>query len=225
MEDKNKDMTGKYLIVTGGYLSVSFAKKYIEENPFEKIIFVDSALNHQKDLGVEPDYIIGDFDSVDPSVLEETEKQYEEERFVRMKPEKDFTDTDIALMFAMEQGAKEIAILGATGSRVDHMIANIHILMKPLSYGISAYLLDEYNKIYLVDSNITLKKENMYGPYISVLPLTEEAVAVFLRGFKYNLSDATLTIGESLGISNEIQDDVALLEVSEGVLIIIEAKD
>lgn len=213
--------------MTGGSIELSFVKEYIKKEAFDRVIAVDSGLEVVDKLGIYPDYILGDFDSVSMEVLKKYEAMEEEWgiRFIRLSTEKDMSDTHEALRLAIDEYAEDIVVLGATGSRIDHVLANVNVLIVPLSFGVEACLLDAHNKIYLTDHNIVLKKDEVYGPYVSLLPLTEECCALFLRGFKYNLNNATLTIGDSIGISNEIVEDIALLEMGEGVLVVIESRD
>ena len=140
-------------------------------------------------------------------------------------PEKDYTDTDIALKLAIQLNSSSITIMGALGKRMDHALANIHILKDTLELGIPCQILDCYNKIYLVKDPKTLYKNKTYGKYISLIPLTSTVNGVTLNGFKYPLKDYTLKIGESLGISNEIVDNVATIEIKQGILIVIESID
>lgn len=171
-----------------------------------------------------PNHIVGDFDSVSTKILENYQNQ-PEIIFHKYNPEKDNTDTDMALKLAIESKSSSITILGALGKRMDHAISNIHILKETLKAKIPTQILDTYNKIYLIDSNITLQKDQTYGKYISLIPLTSIVEGLTLTGFKYPLKNADLSIGLSLGVSNEIEEEVASIELKNGILIVIESKD
>lgn len=175
-------------------------------------------------LRIIPNHIVGDFDSVSPKVLEFYKKQTQI-TFHQFDAEKDNTDTDIALKLAIKLKSSKITIWGALGKRMDHAIANIHILKDALEKEIPCQILDEYNKIYLIDKEINLKKDKVYGRYISLIPLTDTVNGLTLTGFKYPLNNYILPIGISLGISNEIIENVAHIEIKEGILIVIESKD
>ena len=157
----------KFIIITGGNINKEFLQKVLEENKYNKIIAADKGLETLNKINVKPDYIIGDFDSVNKEILE----QYKNIPITYLKPEKDFTDTHMALKLAIEQGAKKITIVGAIGTRVDHSIANIHILKEALEKGVEAEIINENNKIKLINKNIKIKKEDEYK-YISLIPLT-----------------------------------------------------
>lgn len=171
-----------------------------------------------------PNYVVGDFDSVSTKILESYQDK-PEITFRKYNPEKDNTDTDIALRLAIELKSSSIIILGALGKRMDHAISNIHILKEALKAKIPCQILDTYNRIYLIDSKITLQKSQTYGKYISLIPLTSIVEGLTLTGFKYPLKNASLSIGLSLGVSNEIEKEVANIELKNGILIVIESKD
>lgn len=155
------------LIITGGNLTKEFLQNFLKENKFEKIIAVDKGLEILNKLDVKPDYIIGDFDSVNNEIL----KQYKNTPITYLKPEKDFTDTHMALKKVIEMGGKQITIVGATGTRFDHTIANIHILKEAIENGVDIQIIDEHNKIKLINKNIEIKKDNRYK-FVSLIPLT-----------------------------------------------------
>lgn len=214
----------KTLIVTGGRIELEFARAFLKENTFDLVIAADHGLLTVKELGIHPDIIVGDFDSIDPAVLIPYEKDQTTKIF-KFRPEKDDTDTEIAIKQAIQANSTETAILGGTGSRIDHMISNIQLLLQFLPEDRKAYLIDKNNKIYLTRKNIVLSKKEMYGPYISLLPMSEEVQNVTLKGFKYPLCRHRLVQGGSIGISNEILEDTAEITFSEGTLLVIEARD
>jgi thiamine pyrophosphokinase len=127
----------------------------------------------------------------------------------------------LALMY----NPTSIDIFGATGSRLDHVLANIHLLMIPMQLEINACIIDKSNKIYLKKDSFSLKKSEQFGDYVSLLPFSEKVNGLTLKGFKYPLDHITLSAGNSLGISNEIWDDEAMVDLSEGILIVIESRD
>ncbi len=157
----------KILIITGGNINKEFLRNHLKENKYDEIIAADKGLEVLNKTNINPDYIIGDFDSINKEILE----QYKNIPITYLKPEKDFTDTHMALKLAIENGAKRITIYGAIGTRLDHSIANIHILKETLEKNIDTEIIDENNKIKLISKNTTIKKDNKYK-YISLIPLT-----------------------------------------------------
>ena len=175
-------------------------------------------------LGIKPDLIVGDFDSAKPEILSFFRGK-SEIQFLEFQPEKDETDTELALRLAISLAPDEICVLGATGNRVDHVLGNIQLLCKPLAHHIPCMLVDPTNRIRLVDKQLTMQKADQFGTYVSLLPLTTQAEGVTLEGFKYPLKEYCMTSDNSLGVSNEITEETARITVKKGILIMIESKD
>lgn len=168
----------KTLIITGGNINKEFLQENIKENKYDKIISADRGLEALNKINIKPDYIIGDFDSVNNEILE----KYKDIPITYLKPEKDFTDTHMALKLAIENSAKSITIIGAIGTRLDHSIANIHILKEAIENSIQAEIIDEHNKITLINKNTKIKKDKSYK-YVSLIPLTTKVTRSNIRRF------------------------------------------
>lgn len=190
----------------------------------QNIIVCDRGLEALYQLKIIPNHVVGDFDSVSPNVLTFYQNK-PQVVFHTYNAEKDNTDTDIALKLAIKLKSSKITILGALGKRMDHAIANIHILKDALESEILCQILDEHNRIYLINKEMTLEKEKIYGKYVSLIPLTSTVEGLTLTGFKYPLNNYDLPVGTSLGISNEIIEDRAHIKMEKGILIVIESRD
>lgn len=210
------------LIVTGGNVNTEFLKKILEKNKLETIIAADKGLEALNKINVMPNYIIGDFDSVNKTTLNQYENKNIEITY--LKPEKDFTDTHMAIKLAIEKRAKHITIIGATGTRMDHTLANIHALNEALQNNVPTEIINENNRIMLINKKAKLIKNTNYK-YVSIIPLTTKITGVTLKGFKYNIENATINLGESIGVSNEQIEQEALIEIKEGIAILIYSKD
>lgn len=212
------------LIVSGGEINLDFLYKYYNDNKNSTIIAVDKGLKALHELDIMPNHIVGDFDSVNKDLLS-LYSSNPDITIHKYNPEKDYTDTDIAIMLAIDLNSSSINIIGGFGNRIDHLLANIHILMHGLNANIPCYLLDECNKVYLINATTEILKSKAYGKYISLIPLTSSVKNLTLTGFKYPLTNYTLPIGVSLGISNEIVDDIATISLYSSILIVIESCD
>lgn len=197
-------------------------KKHLKSNKYDIIIAVDKGLEALNKIKVKPNYIVGDFDSIDSKVLKKYERMNIEIK--RLVPEKDLTDTDSALNLAIELESLSITIMGAIGTRIDHTIANIHILKQAQDKNIEAKIINEKNEIQLINKSIKIKKDNKFK-YISIIPLTTEVSGITIKGMKYPLENYTLKIGNSLGISNEQIKKIAEISLKQGILIIIKSID
>ena len=131
-----------------------------------------------------------------------------------------------AFRAAIERGSTELVVLGATGGRLDHFLANVMDLRIPLAAGIPARIVDEQNTIRLMDRPFVLRRKETGRKYVSLLPLSETVEHVSLRGFRYEAEDITLTQNcASYGISNEMAADTAEVNFREGILILVESED
>lgn len=216
----------KTVIISGGRIDRDFALSFLENETFEQFIAVDNGLRFCYDNQIKPTWIVGDFDTAAPELVEYYQTQTDIP-IRRFNPVKDSTDSQIAIELALELGSSEITLLGGTGTRMDHVLGNIQSLMLAKKKGVSCVILDEYNRIQLIDGETRLKKSEQYGKYVSLLPLTTEVTGVDLTGFKFNLTGHTFTSTGSagLGVSNEIIEDIAKIRVKSGIFVLIESRD
>lgn len=217
------NIDNRILIITGGHIEDDFLRKCIATNQYGMIIAADKGLTAADRLNIPLDFIVGDFDSVSEAVLAKYRKK--STPIETFPTEKDKTDTQIAIELALMHKPTGIDVIGATGNRQDHVLANMHLLLLPLQLGIEACILDQNNKIYLKKENFTMKRSLQFGDYVSLLPFTERVSGLTLQGFKYPLDQVTLLSGNSLGISNEVKEEEARVEWTEGILLVIEARD
>lgn len=214
----------KFLIVSGGSLNKEFVMKIVGQGRYDRILAADSGMNALYAAAVTPDIIIGDFDSADEKILAFFQ-QNKAIDFCTLNPEKDDTDTEFAIRESIRRGADSITIIGGTGTRLDHVLGNISLLGIGFEEQISMELLDEHNRIRMIQKPLTLEKDAQYGKYVSLIPYGGDVQGITLRGFKYLLSDYTMGGFNSLGISNEIVDNRAEIRFRSGILLVIESKD
>ena len=212
------------MIVSGGSINDTFAMQMIENIKPDCVIGVDSGLNFLYRNQVVPTHIVGDFDSVSPEVI----AHYKSKADVPIRefnPVKDATDTEIAVRLAAELGVKDLWLLGATGTRQDHVMANIQILKIAYDYGIRAYILDECNRISLWENKIHLRRENCFGKYFSLFPFGGAVEDVSIEGAKYPLKHYRMSPFESRCVSNEYKDDEVVITFLQGMIILMETRD
>ncbi|KZS48311.1 thiamine pyrophosphokinase [Paenibacillus glucanolyticus] len=209
----------RVLIFTGGELSPRFLEE-IQNGDF--IIGADRGALYLIEHGIRPNLSVGDFDSIPPEQMERVRSM--SEKVVDCDPiDKNLTDTELAFDLALDKSPESILILGATGSRLDHTLANIHMLIRGLQHHISCSILDENNFITLTGTSCIV--ENKGFTYVSLLPLTTEVTGIHLEGFEYPLHNATLRLGQSLGVSNKLAEDKGTVRIEGGLLLIIQSKD
>ncbi|MCI8505243.1 MAG: thiamine diphosphokinase [Lachnospiraceae bacterium] len=214
----------KVVIVTGGDVEPSSAAGFLRTYGEAYVVAVDGGLSQTEKLGLMPDCIVGDFDTVSGPLLDDYRKRGIP--FETHRPEKDYTDTELALLYSLSlPGVTEIVILGGLGRRFDHALANVQVLLHPLKKGVPCRIVDAYNRISLADHPLELERSKVWGRYISLIPFTEQVKGVTLTGFKYPLKEATLIQGASIGISNELISEQGKIFFREGILVYIESKD
>lgn len=215
------------VIVSGGNIDTDFALDFLKKNTTEDTwrIAADRGLEFFRNTGLIPDAAIGDFDSLSSEGMEYLETLANTE-IIRLKPEKDDSDTQSAVFFAMDRGAELIFVLGATGKRIDHLLANFGLLVLGAERGVEIILADPWNYMKLVKSGTILKKTEQFGKYVSFFSLNGDVPGLTLKGFKYPLDRHYLTASDSgLTVSNEIAQEEATIEFDKGILLMLMTKD
>lgn len=208
-------------IITGGTLKEEYLANVLHQLDKSLLIVVDGALELTHKIGLIPDYIVGDFDTVDSSIL----AHYSEDIIYRHPPEKDQTDTELAIEMALQANCTRLIFLGATGSRLDHSLANIFLLQRLSERQIEAELWNEHNRLYVKNKSFSLRRKEAYGDFLSLLPLSATVEKVTLTGFKYPVQNLTFYRERTLGISNEITKEEATVEFQKGIFIVVESRD
>ncbi|MEH6946306.1 thiamine diphosphokinase [Bacillus sp. JJ634] len=190
-------------------------------------IGVDRGVLALLEQGITPHLSVGDFDSVTKDELQMMQAQLPE---VSLFPsEKDETDLELALNWAIRQKPKNIYIFGATGGRIDHFLGNIQLLQQETVL----QCLDETD-IYIIDekNSVTIKKPGTYNiqydskkKYFSLLSVTKEVTGITLTGFKYPLHQARLTRGSTLCISNELISEYGNVSFEKGIIMMVRSND
>ncbi len=209
----------KILIIGSGDVSNSHLTHFFRLSDI--VICCDGGSRYLFEEGIIPHYIIGDLDSSVPEII----KFFENKNviFKKFNSKKDETDMELSIDFAISLGAKEITILGATGSRLDHTLANINLLIKTADTNVKTFIIDKNNKITITNSNIKITGKK--GDLLSLIPLTTKVEGVSTFGLEYPLNDATMYIGKSLGISNVMENETAIISVKNGYLLVIKSLD
>ena len=217
-------MSKRTVIVSGGMLEKDFVIPILRSEETEFVIGVDRGLEFLYHNEIKPDYIVGDFDSAPRTLV----NYYREELNVPIRefnPVKDASDTEIALRLCLGLNRKELWILGATGSRIDHLWANVQCLQIALAANARARILDSHNQIRLLDKGITLKREEAFGKYFSLFPLELPVDGLNITGAKYPLKDHFMKPEDSLCVSNEFEEDEVKISFSYGKVILMETRD
>ncbi|MBT2287926.1 thiamine diphosphokinase [Paenibacillus albidus] len=209
----------RVVIFAGGNLSPDYLTVLDEE---DFLIGADHGALFLITHGFTPDIAVGDFDSV-PSDAVTTIKEGSREFITCDAVDKDLTDSELALDLALNIQPESILLIGVTGTRLDHTIASIQMMNRALQRQISCSVMDDHNYITLTGSHLLVTDRGY--TYVSLLPLTPEVTGITLDGFQYPLTDATLKLGQSLGVSNKLTGPTGTIRIESGLLLVIQSKD
>lgn len=207
------------IVCNGSIRDYSFYKEYFEKA--ELIIGADGGAKHLLKLGVKPHVLMGDFDSLSPEDLDYYKQLGIE--IMKFPAEKDMTDSELAVEYAISKGFKNIILLGVLGSRVDHSLANILLLRKMHEKGISGCIADEHNTVTLISDRISISKKPGYS--LSLIPITSQVDGVTTKGLYYPLNNATIKMGSTWGVSNEFVEETAEVTITAGLLLVVLSRD
>ena len=185
--------------------------------PDDWFIAADGGMALAVSLGVRPAVLVADFDSGQELANSPAE-------VLRLPVEKDWTDTMAAAMLALERGYRDFLLLGCTGGRLDHTMANIAVMQYILNRGGQAVMADECNRVRLLRPGCHVVPP-LAGWKLSLFPFGGEVSGITLRQVKYPLTDAKLEPEDSVGVSNEFLDCPAEISFREGCLLLFFSRD
>ncbi len=182
--------------------------------PDDYIICADRGYRHAVALGIVPDVLLGDFDSIDVPMPIGCE-------ILKYPAEKDETDLQLAIFHALSRGYTNLYVVGAFGGRTDHFLGNVCLMKWAKERGATLVLEDCDTCMFLLSDSVTLpRKENRY---LSIIPFFEDAV-ISMSGVKYPVEKAHFSVGDTLGISNEITSDAAHIKVYSGTALLLQCR-
>ncbi len=189
-----------------------------------RLICADGGARTALALGLKPDIVIGDLDSLDDTL--QTQLKALGARFDVYPVAKDWTDLELALRLAVQEGvpegAQEIIVLGALGGRLDQQFANVLLLLLAELQGISARIVDEQQELFVTRDQATI--EGAAGDIVSLIPLGGDALGIVTEGLQYPLRDEPLPTGPARGISNVMTGPVARVSLRQGALLVVHSR-
>lgn len=208
------------VIVSGGNPpSEKLLREYLKD--IDLIIAADKGSECLYNYKIVPDLLLGDFDSAKKEILDNIRLQVKE--VLEFPPEKDYTDTEIAVIEAVRRGATKIYLFGALGSRMDHALGNIGLLLNAKKKGVAIEIIDDNNRIYLGENNMRLLGK--CGENISFHALSDKVVNFNISGAKYSLNGYTMSLLDPRAICNEFVDNPIDISYEEGELLILHSID
>lgn len=199
------------IFVNGNLSNLTQAKKTITKEDY--LIAADGGTRHIIELGLIPNVIIGDMDSIDPDLL----KKY---KSIKYPTKKDKTDFELAIDLCLEKNFKEIIIFGILGDRIDHLLANIFLLAKVQSKNLSIKIkiIEGKKEIFILNKEIVINGK--IGDEVSIIPLNDKLEKVHTDGLYYRLIDDTLYFGSTRSISNVMIKTSAKISVFRGTALV-----
>jgi thiamine pyrophosphokinase len=183
------------------------------------MIAADGGAHHCIKLGIIPHIVIGDFDSLNPETLILLKKSGA--NLIRYPSNKDQTDLELALNYAIANGATNITLYGLLGGRWDMSIANILLLSSPNYRHIKFHIIDEATEMFILRGENTLELNGKKGDTVSVIPLSNTTSGITYSGLEWPLEHASLDFGSPRGVSNRMLSELAHIHLDTGVLFVI----
>ena len=184
------------------------------------IIAADGGTRNALSIGVMPQIVIGDLDSLQPA--DRLQLEQAKAQFIVYPTHKDHTDLELAIRHALERGATEIIIVSALGGRWDQSLANVLLLTLPELKDVPTRIIDQHESISVIRDRAEIA--GCTGDTLSLIALRGDAHGVSIEGCEYPLKDAVLRFGATLGISNVLIDPVATITVQDGIVLAIHTR-
>jgi thiamine pyrophosphokinase len=202
------------IVANGSLKKNEFNKKELEKENI--IICADGGANKITRLGITPNYLIGDMDSVSREILKKLRKKIK----VVIDNDQDSTDLEKAIKYANSLNPNEVVILGAYGGSIDYTLANIWCLHQ-VKKGVECRIVDEKNELFLVDKSIDIGGKK--GDIISVIPLTN-IKGLCYKGLKWQLKNFGADFSW-FGTRNRMISNKARISLKKGKIIVVKAKE
>lgn len=204
----------KCVIISGGVLeNEDFHRRIVKDA--EMVICADAGARHAERLGIRPDLVIGDLDT-----LEEEEIRRLQDRQIALHKyprEKDYTDMHLCLLEALELGFQHIIMLGCLGGRFDHALANVMLLTLPQARQADVRIVDPGQEIFLVKPETVITGQK--GQTLSLFPLTEEVSGITTEGLFYRVPGGKFELGVGNGMSNVFSEPEVKIAYERGLLL------
>ena len=214
-----------YIFTGGNVFAESLSELSLYPSKNDLIIAADSGYLLSKRLGVVPDLLLGDLDSLDRSKV--TSQEFDALEKIIVPSVKDDTDTQLAVDTAIERGAKNIYLVGGLGGRLDHTLSSVFLLEYINSHGVSCVMTDGKNRVRILCADGSCRRLTVGRgyKYLSLISLTDKCEGVSISGVFYPLECVELTRKYSYAVSNEITADCAEVSLVNGRMLVIESHD
>ncbi|TRZ53024.1 thiamine diphosphokinase [bacterium] len=209
-------MNRAIIFVNGNLSDLGRVKEIITKNDY--IICADGGVKHALKLKLTPQTVIGDFDSISPTLQKKlAQKKIELIKFPKKKNETDF---ELALQLALKRNFTGIIIFGILGDRIDHLLANIFLITKiqTENQSIKIKIIEGNKEIFILNKKIVINGQ--IGDEISIIPVSEKLENIVTEGLEYQLDHETLFFGATRGVSNVMNKKTVKITLSSGIAVV-----
>lgn len=218
-------MSKCYIFVNGDLGDIDFLKDEVTAD--DHIIAVDGGVDTVLSLGLEPNIVVGDFDSAvklpeqvkNTEILKKTAFDVDGVEYIKYPHEKDYLDTELALMEAFGKEFTQIVLVNILGNEIDHMLGVIFLLLKPQYKDENIVIRSANQEIRYFDKSFEIS--GTVGKKISLIPILENTEVAKTNGLKYDPSKYEMSIMANTGISNEFTQEKASVELISGGFLVI----
>ncbi len=203
----------------------------------EVVLAADRGGQWLLECGIVPDVLLGDFDSIDAGALASLQGNGHT-RWVRHRTDKDQTDMELCVEEALQMGVDSVQIFGATGTRMDHSLANLLLLHPFVKAGVEAWIIDRHNRVRMAGVLTSAGEEcaKTAGPFqvrlqgikgfkVSLIALSPVVTDVTTVGLLYDMRGRNLPFGSTLAVSNEFKEERAEVRFNDGLMLLLLSKD
>ena len=220
-DDVNKGHFNRGMVFCNGEFSPEDVPGLTEA---DLVVCADGGLAHAMAVGIRPHVVLGDFDSLGNTYRELLDKQSKIIEVINYPVEKDKTDGQLAVEYALNAGVKEIWMFGALGGRLDHSLGNLFLAYLCVDHGVQLKIVGHKQLVSMLQGPDTAQICGKPGDYVSLIPLSPTVVGVTTSGLYYPLQQSTLGRGDTRGLSNELITEMGTVSLQEGSLLLIQTR-
>jgi thiamine pyrophosphokinase len=215
---EQRKSTCAWVLASGPHQELEIALKWAPEADW--VIAADGGTVLARELGLRPDLIVGDIDSSPTSLVEQFEAEGTKVRRYDHDTKWE-TDTELAMLAALDFSPDTVVLLGALGGRLDHALANVLLLTRPAFVPLDIRILDDRHEAFLAKTGTWNPIRGNRGDTVTLLPVGGDATGVRTDGLHWPLAGETLPRGYGRGVSNRVDTADARLRLDEGLLLVV----
>ncbi|MBI4393423.1 MAG: thiamine diphosphokinase [Euryarchaeota archaeon] len=217
VDESSRTSFARILVVLGGESPRRADLRRAAASAF--VIAADSGAEHLERVGLTPDLVVGDLDSIRRETIARLRSKGVP--CVRFPRRKGATDGDLAIAEALRRGPRELVVAAAWGDRPDHSLANVALLERASRRGLAVRGIEARARFHLLSPRRTVRIGEPRGTLVSVVPLSSRLMGLTLSGFEWDLRRASVRRGETLTMSNIVRSRRATASLERGSALLV----